>query len=198
MDFSKMADEELVNLYRNGSSEAIDFLMEKYKPFVRGVCRAKFLTGGEAEDLIQEGMIGLYKAVRDYNPAKDASFKTFAGLCIQRQVLKAIESSRRDKNRPLNDSVSLTDEEWEEQIHSDKISPEFIILDREAETETRKKIFASLSPLEQKVLHFYLQGMNYRDIAEELQKEPKTIDNALQRIRRKVRNTLKADKGTAG
>lgn len=190
MEYSEMTDEELVAQYREGKTEAVDFLMEKYKPFVRGICRARFLIGGEEEDLIQEGMIGLYKAVRDYDPSKDASFRTFAGLCIQRQILKAIEASLREKNRPLNDSVSLTDEEWEEQIHSEKISPEAIVLDREAETETRRKIFDSLSPLERKVLKLYLEGMNYRDIAAGLKKEPKTIDNALQRIRRKVRQTL--------
>lgn len=190
MDETKMTDEELVAAYRSGKREAVDTLMEKYKPFVRAICRARFLTGGEEEDLIQEGMIGLYKAVRDYDPARDASFRTFAGLCIERQVLKAIEASRREKNRPLNDSVSLTDEEWDEQIQSDKISPEFIVLDREAENETREKIFTALSPMERDVLQLYLKGMNYRDIAKEMKKEPKTIDNALQRIRRKVRKVL--------
>ncbi len=190
MEYSQMTDEELVEAYRNGKTDAIDFLMEKYKPFVRAICRARFLIGGDEEDLIQEGMIGLYKAVRDYDSSKAASFKTFAGVCIQRQVLKAIEASQREKNRPLNDSVSLTDEEWDEQIHSERISPESIVLDQEAESETRKRIFHSLSPLEQKVLQLYLKGMNYRDIALELKKEPKAIDNALQRIRRKVRQAL--------
>jgi RNA polymerase sporulation-specific sigma factor len=190
MDYSKMTDEELVQAYRNRNADAIDVLMGKYKLLVRGICRARFLTGGEEEDLIQEGMIGLYKAVRDYDASKDASFRTFANLCIQRQVLKAIESSQREKNRPLNDSVALTDEEWDEQIHSEKISPESILLDREAETETRKKIFNTLSPMEQTVLKLYLKGMNYRSIAKEMHKSPKTIDNALQRIRRKVRQTI--------
>lgn len=190
MKYSEMTDEDLVREYRTGNTDAIDFLMEKYKPLVRGICRARFLTGGDEEDLIQEGMIGLYKAVRDYDASKDASFRTFATLCVQRQVLKAIESSQREKNRPLNDSVALTDEEWDEQIHSEKVSPESIVLDREAENETRQKIFKTLSPMEQTVLKLYLKGMNYRDIANKMHKSPKTIDNALQRIRRKVRQTL--------
>lgn len=190
MDFSQMSDEDLVRAYRSGKTDAIDYLMEKYKPFVRAICRARFLIGGDEDDLIQEGMIGLYKAVRDYDPSKEASFRTFAGLCIQRQVLNAIEASQREKNRPLNDSVSLSDEEWDEQMHSERVSPEDIVLDQEAAGETRRRIFESLSPLEQKVLRLYLRGMNYRDIAAELGREPKTIDNALQRIRRKVRQAV--------
>lgn len=168
----------------------MDLLLNRYKSLVRAQSRVRFLVGGDEEDLIQEGMIGLYKAVRDYDESRGASFKTFASLCISRQMAKAIETSGRDKNRPLNSSVSLTDEEWENQMKDEMNSPESIVLDEESGNEMLKKIKKSLSPMEQKVLDLYLTGADYREIAETIHKPPKSIDNTLQRIRKKTIKNL--------
>lgn len=179
-------DEELVAKYKGGDPEAMDLLLNRYKSFVRAQSRMRFLIGGDEEDLIQEGMIGLYKAVRDYDESRGASFKTFAALCISRQMARAIESSGREKNRPLNSSVSLTDEEWENQMKDETNSPESIVLNQESGNELLKKIKKSLSPMEQSVLDLYLTGADYREIAEKIRKSPKSIDNTLQRIRKKT------------
>ncbi|MBQ0058529.1 MAG: sigma-70 family RNA polymerase sigma factor, partial [Lachnospiraceae bacterium] len=156
--------------------------------YVRSLAHARFLVGGETDDLIQEGMIGLMKAIRDYRSDKGASFKTFATMCIVRQQTTAIENASRQKNRPLNDSVLLSGEELETALfymrHS---SPEDILLDKESEKELAKRITEVLSSFEKQVLLLYLEDKGYREIAEELEKSPKTIDNALQRIRNKVR-----------
>lgn len=163
----------------------MDLLLNRYKSLVRAQSRMRFLIGGDEEDLIQEGMIGLYKAVRDYDESRGASFKTFATLCISRQMAKAVETSGREKNRPLNSSVALTDEEWESQMKDEINSPEAIVLNQESENELLTKIKKSLSPMEQRVLDLYLTGADYREIAEKIHKTPKSIDNTLQRIRRK-------------
>lgn len=186
MSLMRMTDEELIRLCRTDNRpDAIDYLMEKYKPLVLRLSRTRFLVGGERDDLIQEGMIGLYKAVRDYDEEKAASFATFAALCINRQMLNAIEASTREKNRPLNDSVLFTDPEWEfEQMSGDE-SPERIIIAQESEREKLKRLRELLSSMEIKVLDLYLKGRDYREIAEVLGKTPKAIDNAIQRIRRK-------------
>lgn len=178
-------DEELVKRYKGGDPEAMDLLLNRYKSLVRAQSRMRFLIGGDEEDLIQEGMIGLYKAVRDYDESRGASFKTFATLCISRQMAKAVETSGREKNRPLNSSVALTDEEWESQMKDEINSPEAIVLNQESENELLTKIKKSLSPMEQRVLDLYLTGADYREIAEKIHKTPKSIDNTLQRIRRK-------------
>lgn len=188
----KLTDEELVECFRGGDEYAADFLMEKYKPCVRSLARARFLIGGETDDLIQEGMIGLYKAIRDYDPEKETSFRTFAILCIGRQQSTAIESSNRNKNLPLNSYVSLSDEERRTALltNADSISPENILIGREEAEETMTKIRENLSPMERKVLDCYLEGQDYIEIAEKMGREPKSIDNALQRIRTKVRKVL--------
>ena len=188
--YEAYADEELVGLARGGDSGAADFLMEKYKPLVRRLSAARYLAGGDREDLIQEGMIGLYKALRDYDPSKQASFATFAALCADRQMLHAIEASQREKNRVLNDAVELTDEEGERVLHGAKESPETLVIAREAADERLRRLREALSPLETKVLTLYLTGMDYREIASELGRTPKTIDNALQRIPRKSRECM--------
>ena len=188
--YEDLADEELVSLFDRGDRAASDCLLERYKGYVRSLSRARFLIGGETDDLIQEGMIGLVKAIRDYDPEKGASFKTFATLCIVRQHNTAIEASARQKNEPLNRSVSLTDDEWENAFRLMKTgssTPEEILLEREASKELEEKIRKLLSPFENQVLSLYLDEVGYREIAKRLGKTPKTIDNAIQRIRKKVR-----------
>ena len=187
-DLAQLSDEALVDLARSGDPRPTDLLMERYKGYVKALSHARFLIGGETDDLIQEGMIGLIKAVRDYDPGKGASFKTFATLCIVRQQTTAIEAAGRLKNNPLNQSVSLADVEWETAylVMKDP-SPEDIVLDRERAEELKSDIRRALSPFEREVLEYYLKDMGYREIAGVLGKPPKTIDNAIQRIRTKVR-----------
>ena len=180
-----VTDEDLVMRSRSGCEEATDTLLSRYKPLVLRLSRARFLAGGERDDLIQEGMIGLYKAIRDYEVSAGASFFTFASLCIDRQMLHAIESSQREKNRPLNNSVYLEDDGavlsdshlWE--------SPESIVINRETADEHIEELKRVLSPMEREVLDLFLKGLGYREIAARMNKPPKAIDNALQRIRKK-------------
>ena len=167
--------------------EAAMYLIEKYKPLVLRFSRARFLAGGEHEALVQEGMIGLYKAIRDYDPSRDTSFSSFAGLCIDRQILKAIEAYGRDKMKPLNESVGLTGDEEpfpEQTLGGD---PESIVIEREAADEQLRLLRGRLSRLENQVLDLYLEGCDWHEIAARLGKSPKAVDNALQRIRRKSR-----------
>ena len=162
--------------------------MEKYKGFVRALTQARYLAGGDRDDLIQEGMIGLYRAVRDYDPGKGASFRTFAALCIARRMNTAITSSNRDQNRALNDSVPLLGEELEAAwlaLYAD--SPEERYVDRESTEELLERIRGALSKMEQAVLDRYLRGMSYTEIGRELGCPVKSVDNAIQRIRGKVR-----------
>lgn len=181
------SDEELIRAYRAGGRDAADQLLTRYKPLVLKLSRARFIVGGDRDDLIQEGMIGLYKAVRDYDSekAQSASFSTFAALCIDRQMLRAIEASQREKNRPLNTSLLLADEEWEHVIRQMADSPETIVIDQEMNDEKFRALWDLLSPMEKKVLSLYVSGMDYREIAGALGKPPKSIDNAIQRIRKK-------------
>ena len=188
-NYQECADEELIRRLRMGESEIEDFLMEKYKNLVKARARAMYLIGGETDDLIQEGMIGLFKAVRDYREDRDASFATFARLCVERQLYRAIEVSNRQKNQPLNTYVSLDGENGEEEL--ERLwgeSPESIIVDREHTDDMIEKIFNVLSPFEKHVLDLYLKGYHYTQIAEMTDKSAKSIDNALQRIRAKVRS----------
>lgn len=191
-DYANCSDEELILRLHGGEEEISDYLMEKYKEFVRRKARAMYLMGGETDDLIQEGMIGLFKAVKDYRPEKDASFRTFAGLCIDRQLYSAIQSSNRKKHLPLNSYVSLNSEnetgdlegQWSE-------NPEALIIDRERTSALEEEIRKMLSPMENKVLKYYLQGYGYVKIAELMGKNSKTVDNALQRIRGKIQKMQK-------
>ena len=191
--YEGLSDEEIIRLAKGGDAEAMDCLLAKYKGLVLKLCRARFLAGGEKDDLIQEGMIGLYKAVRDFVPGGDAKFMTFAALCIDRQILRAIEASQRDKNKVLNNSISLSGKEWElaEQsalMNQAVMSPESIVLEQSAAYERLKTLKEKLSPLEREVLDLYLAGHGYREIAAILKKSPKSIDNAFQRIRKKSRS----------
>ena len=150
-----------------------------------------FLIGGDTDDLIQEGMIGLFKAIQDYQPDKEASFLTFARLCIDRQVYSAIQSSRRQKHQPLNSYISLSqNEEESELVDVQAEDPESIIIDRENTLHLQEQIKENLSVLENKVLDCYLEGNDYNSIAQILGKSPKSIDNALRRIRSKIRSQI--------
>lgn len=186
--YDDLSAEELIARLRSGESGISDYLMEKYKDLVRKRARAMYLIGGETDDLIQEGMIGLFKAVRDYQPDKETSFQTFACLCIDRQLYNAVQSSNRQKHIPLNSYVSLSHENEEStlgELWSE--NPEAIIIDRENTQDLEQEISRVLSKMENKVLDYYLRGYGYVQIAELMEKTPKSIDNALQRIRGKIR-----------
>lgn len=190
--YEQYSDEELIERLRKGESGISDYLMEKYKDFVKKRARAMYLIGGETDDLIQEGMIGLFKAIQDYRSDREASFHTFAGICIDRQLYSAVKNSTRQKHIPLNSYVSLSEEEtgtleglWSE-------NPEALVIDRENTGLLEKEISKALSPMENKVLDLYLRGYGYVQIAEMMGKKPKSIDNALQRIRMKIRDYIES------
>ena len=193
MDYTTYSDEELIEKLRDGNPEIADYIMEKYKPLVRKKTNAMYLIGGETEDLIQEGMIGLFKAVRDFNHEKEASFFTFAEVCISRQLYSALEASNRKKHIPLNTYVSFSNQEesdgvqLEQIITEQTVSPEQILIEQEHKQEFFAKLEEKLSPMERKVLYLYLEGSNYIQIADLMGKTPKSIDNTLQRIRGKVK-----------
>ena len=189
--FDNISDEELIARLRDGETIIEDYLMEKYKGLVRQKARAMFLIGGDTDDLIQEGMIGLFKAVRDFHPGREATFATFARMCIDRQIYSAIQNSNRQKHLPLNSYVSLNQEDesspiWELSVEN----PEEIIIDQETTRDLQQKISDYLSPMENKVLDLYLKGEGYVEIGRILGKSPKSIDNALQRIRAKIREVI--------
>ena len=189
--YDGIKDEELISRFKNGESEILDYLMEKYKNMVRKKARTMFLIGGENDDLIQEGMIGLFKAVRDYQPDRDAAFQTFASICVDRQIYNAIQSSNRQKHQPLNSYISLSEQDGENEEHLGDNwgeNPESIIIDQENVQDLEQEITATLSPMENQVLEYYLAGNGYGEIAQIMGKTPKSIDNALQRIRGKIRN----------
>ena len=198
MKYNNFSDEELIEKLRAGDTEIADYIMEKYKPLVRKKTNAMYLIGGEPEDLIQEGMIGLFKAVRDYNPEKEVSFFAFAELCISRQLYSALEVSNRKKHIPLNTYVSFSSQEDSEGVHLEQmiteqtISPEQLLIEQEGKREFFDQLEEKLSPMEKKVLYLYLEGSSYTQIAEYMDKTPKSIDNTLQRIRGKIK-TLKAE-----
>ncbi len=197
-DYQNHTDEMLIEELRGGQPELMDYIMEKYKYLVRKRANAMFLIGGDTDDLIQEGMVGLFKAVRDYRKEKDASFFHFADLCITRQIYHAVEASQRKKHQPLNSYISLNAAMGEEGADTfldfletfESANPEQLLIDQENARMVQEKIEQSLSALEQKVLKLYLAGMHYRQIAEAMEKEPKVIDNALQRIRGKFAKIL--------
>lgn len=193
--YSEINDEELIMQLHNGHPEITDYIMDKYKYLVRKRANAMFLIGGENEDLIQEGMIGLLKAIRDFRPDRESSFYHFADLCVSRQIFKAVEASGRKKHQPLNSYVSLSEQDKERGtsfldmlISMDSINPEQVLIDRENAVVMQEKIDGVLSKMEKEVMGYYLEGMNYRQIAEIMNKQPKSIDNALQRIKGKLVN----------
>ncbi|MCI6535539.1 MAG: RNA polymerase sporulation sigma factor SigH [Lachnospiraceae bacterium] len=199
--YEKMSDEQLIRRLREGDKNIIDYIMEKYKNLVRKEANAMYLLGGENDDLIQEGMIGLFKAVQDYDVTQEASFFSFARLCITRQMYSAIEASKRKKHSPLNSYVSLyekTDEQvtlLETMEAGDESNPEELLVNREYAELLESKLEESLSDLENRVLYLHLLGTDYKTIARLLDKSPKTIDNALQRIKSKTERILEKEKG---
>lgn len=191
-DYTQYTDEELLEILEQGDQDVIEYLIEKYKPMVRQKARVLYLVGGDQDDLIQEGMIGLFKAVRDYRGDRETSFRTFAQLCVDRQIYHAIQSSNRQKHQPLNSYISLSDEEGETELSNMfQQSPENIVIAQENAATMESRIRSQLSEFENQVLERYLDGENYLQIAEILEKTPKSIDNALQRIRSKVKECLR-------
>lgn len=193
-EYQKLADEELIQKLREGDERIMDYILEKYKPLVLRKANAMFLIGGDTDDLIQEGMIGLFKAIRDYRSDRETSFFHFAELCINRQLYSAVEASNRKKHVPLNTYESFYSQTTEEgkslaeTLLTDQMDdPEQLVIEQENFTAFWEQLREQLSALERQVLDAYLEGKNYRQIAEELGKSPKTIDNALSRIKGKIR-----------
>ena len=193
MKYDACTDEELIERLRQGETEITDYILEKYKPLVRKYANAMYLIGGETDDLIQEGMIGLFKAIRDFCLDKDSSFFHFAGWCIHRQLYSAIEASNRKKHQPLNSYLSFFEQGAEGSIGFTS-SPEQLVIEQEVSRDLWNRVNSRLSPMEKQVLQFYLDGNNYMQIAGLMKKSPKSVDNALQRIRRKEGERMKFSK----
>ena len=199
-NFEALTDEEIVlDAKDNDNEEALVFLINKYHNFVRAKARSYFLIGAEREDIIQEGMIGLYKAIRDFRNDKLSSFRAFAELCVTRQIITAIKTATRQKHIPLNSYVSLNKPIYDEDsdrtlldvLSGSKISdPEELVISREEFIDIEEKMGEILSDLEWKVLMSYLDGKSYQEIAVELTRHVKSIDNALQRVKRKLERYL--------
>lgn len=197
--FEELGDEEVVAYARDGDDVALEYLIHKYKNFVRAKARSYFLIGADREDIVQEGMIGLYKAIRDFRADKLASFRAFAELCITRQIITAIKTATRQKHIPLNSYVSLNKPIYDEEsdrtlmdiIPGMKVSdPEELVISREEFIDIENKMSEFLSELEWKVLMYYLEGKSYQEIAEALSRHVKSVDNALQRVKRKLERYL--------
>ena len=194
--YKDMQDEELVELARQGESDALDFLIHKYRQFVRAKARSYFLIGADREDIVQEGMIGLFKAIRDFKNDKHASFKAFAELCITRQIITAIKTATRQKHIPLNSYISLDKPVYDDESDrtlmdmltgSKTLDPEELIINQEEVDHIEVKMAELLSDLEREVLALYLDGQSYQEISGELNRHG-TFDNALQRVKRKLEN----------
>lgn len=185
-----MTDEELIKLYKSGKKEAGDELLERYKSLVLSACRNLYIMGAEKDDLIQEGMIGLFSALNDYREDRSASFLTFANLCVRRQLYKAIEASQTAKNSPLNSYISLygsgDESDMIEELEAEDSDPQSLIIEDEQIKLLKKKLYDTLSKMEKTVFDLYLEGLEYREIAQKLGKKDKAIDNCLQRIRAKA------------
>ncbi|PWA12993.1 RNA polymerase sporulation sigma factor SigH [Pueribacillus theae] len=199
IEFETIQDEELVRIIHEGNTIALEYLINKYKNFVRAKARSYFLIGADREDIIQEGMIGLYKAIRDFKEDKLSSFKAFAELCITRQMITAIKTATRQKHIPLNSYVSLDkpifDEESDRTLMdvltgTRKTDPEMLLINREEFNDIEHKMLEVLSDLERQVLMHYLDGRSYQEISEDLNRHVKSIDNALQRVKRKLERYL--------
>jgi RNA polymerase sporulation-specific sigma factor len=192
-------DEEIVKLAKDGDEFATEYLISKYKNFVRVKAKSYFLVGADREDIIQEGMIGLYKSIRDFRADKLSSFRAFAELCITRQIITAIKTATRQKHIPLNSYISLNKPIYDEDsdrtmldiLSGTKVTdPEEVFISHELSGDLREKIQKNLSELESQVLMSYLEGKSYQEMAKELNRHVKSIDNALQRVKRKIEKTL--------
>lgn len=205
-DYQQYSDEELMMYLQDGEAGIIDFIMNKYKNLVKSKAKSMYILGADKDDLIQEGMIGLFKAVRDYDSGRDASFFTFADLCISRQMYTAVQASRRQKHIPLNTYISLyatakENVENEEDMAlvnmlalKSEQSPEEMLIDKENVEQLEKTIEKELSSFEKQVLDLYLTGMRYTQIAKVLGRDEKSTDNALQRIKTKLKKAINNEK----
>ena len=199
LDFKDKSDEEIVAQAKSGNNRAQEYLISKYENFVKAKAKSYFLIGADKEDIYQEGMIGLYKSIRDFNPEKSTSFKAFAEICIVRQIITAIKTATRQKHIPLNTYISLNKPIYEEESERTlldvlaglKISdPEELMISKEQIDYIEEKISKVLSGLELEVLTSYLDGKSYQEIASDLERHSKSIDNALQRVKRKLEKCL--------
>jgi RNA polymerase sporulation-specific sigma factor len=201
-NYEGKTDEELIDRLREGESAITDYIMEKYKNLVRKNAKSMYILGADNDDLIQEGMIGLFKAIRDYDAGRDASFYTFADLCISRQIYKAVQASNREKHTPLNTYISLYTNMTAEGNDGNPVelvnvleseienNPEQLIIDRENVAHIEAIIEKELSSFEKQVLDLYLTGMSYSQIAKVLSRDEKSTDNALQRLKAKLRKAV--------
>lgn len=203
-DYVKCSDEELIVRLRDGESAITDYIMDKYKNLVRSKAKSMYILGADREDLIQEGMIGLFKAVRDYDTGRDASFFTFADLCVSRQMYTAVQAAGRQKHAPLNTYISLYASTFETDspdvgeagelinsvISQSERNPEEVLIDKENVELLEKAIEKELSSFEKQVLDLHLTGMKYSQIAKVLGRDDKSTDNALQRIKAKLRKLI--------
>lgn len=197
--YNQMLDEEVVLIAKKGDTRSQEYLIKKYENFVKAKSKSYFLIGADREDIYQEGMIGLYKAIRDFRPDKLSSFKAFAELCITRQIITAIKTATRQKHIPLNTYVSLNKPIYDEEsdrtlldiLSESKITdPEELVVSREELVHIQSEIGETLSDLEMEVLMSYLDGKSYQEIACDLDRQAKSIDNALQRVKRKLEKCL--------
>lgn len=198
--YNQMKDEDIVKLAVDQDKMALDYILDKYKSLVKTKARPYFIIGADKEDIIQEGMIGLYKAIRDYKADREASFKVFAELCITRQIITAIKTATRQKHMPLNSYISLNKQVFEEDsdktyldniVETKVTNPEELLISQENRSFIEENISKVLTPLECTVLELYLEGKNYSEIAAIVIKPEKSIDNALQRVKRKLDKFLK-------
>ena len=198
-NYETLDDVTLVEMSKSGDRRAADTLVDRYKAFVRAKTRAYFLVGADRDDVVQEGMIGLFKAIRDFSSEKQVTFKHFADICITRQIITAVKTATRQKHSPLNSYISLSKPAYDDESERTLIemlsirtslNPEEIMIDRENLKATEQKIRKFLSKFELEVMELYIGGKSYTEIAQKLQKEPKSIDNAIQRVKKKIQKNL--------
>ena len=200
-DYGQYTDEELIVRLRDGETQITDYIMDKYKNLVRSKAKSMYILGADREDLIQEGMIGLFKAIRDYQEEREASFYHFAELCINRQLYSALQASNRKKHQPLNTYISFSSGESDDGVKVEDAllgqsqSPEQLVIEKEVWEDFKQRLNGRLSKMENQVLAFYMDGNNYIQIAQLMNKSPKSIDNALQRIRQKVKQMKQEERG---
>ena len=194
-NYDALSDEALAELSATGDKNATEYLLSRYKNTVRSKARMYFLVGADRDDIVQEGMIGLFKAIRDFDNTKQASFKSFAELCVRRQIITAIKTATRKKHIPLNSYISLSKPVFDDENDGfladvlpelEEYSPEDMFIRKENAADVGKIIEESLSKLEKEVLEMYLDGKSYQEIAKAMKRPPKSIDNALQRIKKKL------------
>lgn len=203
LSYTRMEDEEVIHYIRNGCAIGMEHLIEKYKPLVRAKGRSYFLVGADREDIVQEGMIGLFKAIRDYRDDKSIPFRIFAEMCITRQIITAVKTATRQKHIPLNSYISLNKKVFDDDSEKMLIEvlqevsvtdPEELFISKEEINLIETKMQELLSPFEKQVLSLYLSGVAYQDIARQLKKPVKSVDNALQRLKKKVEKSVFSSK----